>query len=200
MRSKAWCSPASRVSGAYSGASAVGLTETFTRGTIAPWIALEMRIVGPGRGIARDDVDQLVHTRRVPVGLCERHGLLTEEIGRRRFAVAPQTAQLADRIVRCLAGDELTGHPQDVAPRHRRTELRPERHVLSGFETEIECGRQVDVVEVLLEMAHHVRVVGARREHVDESEELRPEIGMTHRPVEETVRPPRHAIDASTFG
>ena len=82
----------------------------------------------------------------------------------------------------------------------RGLDLRAERDVLGRLQTEVERGRQVDALEVLREVPDHVVVVRARREDVDEAEELRPEVVVGHRPVEEAVGPPRHVVDARAFG
>ena len=72
--------------------------------------------------------------------------------------------------------------------------------MLGHLEPELERARHRDPGEVLLEMAHDVDIVAARREDVDEAEERGLEPGLGHGPREHPLAPPAEMEDPRRLG
>ncbi len=165
----------------------------------APRVAFEHRATGPGRDPTRQHVDELDQAGAVPVGFAIGDDLLAEEVDGRGFAVVPQARQARERSRRRCAGDELARHAGHAASRHRRGHHRAERHVLRDVDAEVERARDRHTLEVLVEVADHLVVVAARRQDVDEPEQLRLELRVRHRPVEHALAPPPEVEGAGAF-
>ena len=67
--------------------------------------------------------------------------------------------------------------------------------MLGEVETELERTGHGHAVEVLLEVAQHFGVVGARGEDVDEPEQLGLELRVGHRPGQHPLAPPSEMED-----
>ncbi len=162
-------------------------------------VALEVVVRRPARALAGERRQQLADPRGVGVGFRLDQRLLTEEITRRGRPQAPQPLEPRDGRARILTDDELLGHAEDVPPCDARLDGAAERHVLGGLDTEIEQLRDVDALEVLVDVRRDVLVAVERGKDVDEPEELRLEVGSRHRPVEHSLAPPRHPEDLRAF-
>ena len=78
---------------------------------------------------------------------------------------------------------------------HRRGGRLAERHVLGQSQAQVEHPGDVARLEVLVEMAQDVGIVRRGGKDVDETEQLRLERRMRHRPLEHAFAPPRRVDD-----
>ena len=159
----------------------------------APRVLLEVRPSRPGRARRHQRVEQLGDALRVAIGLGVGERVLAEQVDGARLPLAPEPGEAGERRGRRLTRDELAGHAADVAPDHRGRDLGAEGEVLREVDAQVEGAWHRDALEVLVDVAQHVGIVRARREHVDEPEQLGLEVGVGERPVEHALAPPAEA-------
>ena len=86
-------------------------------------VALEMVVGRPPRGGGEQGAQELVHPRRVAVGLGRRHRLLSQQVDGEGRPRPPQPVQALHRLGRGGPHDELVRHAGDVPPGHGGREV-----------------------------------------------------------------------------